>query len=115
MRKVSLGIDCLVSQPIFFLDKWKEFIANLKANVHFIGGVWVLKSLKIANFLRYEVPDIFVPDGIIERIEKASDERSEGIKIAQEIALSLLEREQGVLLMTGNDFSLAKQLLDGPG
>jgi len=52
---------------------------------------------------------------LIERIEKASDERSEGIKIAQEIALSLLEREQGVLLMTGNDFSLAKQLLDGPG
>lgn len=111
-RKISLGVDFLVSQPIFSLERWNEFIAGMEGDVYFIGGVWVLKSLKIANFLRYEVPGIFVPDDIIERMENAKDERSEGMKIAEEIALALLEQGQAILLMTGNDLTLAKQLLE---
>lgn len=112
-RKISLGVDFLVSQPIFSLERWNEFIAGMEGDVYFIGGVWVLKSLKIANFLRYEVPGIFVPNDIIERMENAKDERSEGMKIAEEIALALLEQGQAILLMTGNDLTLAKQLLEG--
>lgn len=112
-RKISLGVDFLVSQPIFSLERWNEFIGGMEGDVYFIGGVWVLKSLKIANFLRYEVPGIFVPSDIIERMENAKDERSEGIKIAEEIALALLEQGQAILLMTGNDLTLAKQLLEG--
>lgn len=113
LRKISLGVDFLVSQPIFSLDKWDEFLRFIRGYVYFIGGVWVLKNLKMANFLRNEVPGVSVPDGIIERMEKADDERKEGIKIAREIIQSLLERGQAVLLMTGNDLILAKQVLEG--
>ncbi len=113
MRKISLGVDFLVSQPIFSLDKWDEFVKNIKQLAYLVGGVWVLKNSRVANFLRYEVPGVFVPDDIIERMEKAQDERGEGIKIAREILIELLAREQPVLLMTGNDFSLARQLLEG--
>lgn len=112
LRKISLGADFLVSQPIFSLSAWDEFIKSLKTKTYFIGGVWVLKNLKIAYFLRYEVPGVFVPDDVIERMKETSDERREGIKIAGEITRGLLERGQGTLLMTGNDFSLAQELLE---
>ncbi|MBC7328676.1 methylenetetrahydrofolate reductase, partial [bacterium] len=87
-------------------------ISGLNADVFLIGGVWVLKSLRMANFLRYEVPGVFIPDEIIERLEKASDEREEGLQIALEIIEYLLEKNYGIMLMTGNDLTIAKEILE---
>lgn len=113
IKKIFLGVDFLVSQPVFALDRWDEFVNALKKEVYIIGGVWVLKSLKMANFLRYEVPGVFIPDEVMERMDRASDEKGEGVNIAREIVNALFERKQAILLMTGNDFTLAEQLLEG--
>ncbi|MGB9608330.1 MAG: methylenetetrahydrofolate reductase [bacterium] len=112
LRKISLGVDFLVSQPIFSLQRWDEFTSKLPKGVFLIGGVWILKSLRMANFLNNEVPGVFVPEEVMERMEKASDERAEGIRIAKEIALALLKRGMGIMLMTGNDFQIAKEFFE---
>jgi homocysteine S-methyltransferase len=112
MRKISLGVDFLVSQPIFSLEKFREFTSQLPSNIYLIGGIWILKSFRIANFLRNEVPGVFVPDDVMERMSRAEGQREEGIKIASEIAEELLREGKGVMLMTGNDFSLARDFLE---
>ena len=112
LRKISLGVDFLVSQPIFSLEKFQDFIRGLPSNVFLIGGIWILKSARVANFLRNEVPGVLVPDDVIERMSKAQNEREEGIKIACETAEHLLKEGKGVMLMTGNDFSLARDFLE---
>ena len=78
LRKISLGVDFLVSQPIFSLEKFQYFTAILPSNIYLIGGIWILKSVKIANFLRNEVPGIFVPDDVIERMSKRKNREKKG-------------------------------------
>jgi 5,10-methylenetetrahydrofolate reductase len=112
LRKISLGVDFLVSQPIFSLERFREFTSQLPSNIHLIGGIWILKSFKLANFLRNEVPGVFVPDDVMERMAKAEEQRKEGIKISCEAAIQLLKEGKGVMLMTGNDFSLAMDFLE---
>ena len=60
-------------------------------------GIWPLVSLRNAEFLKYEVPGVDVPDWVIEEMKKAGDSKEDGIKRGIEIALRTIEKAKNLV------------------
>ena len=60
---------------------------GLHERVHILAGVGPLRSPKAAEFLRSRVPGVFVPDALVERLNKTPKPRwqEEGMQICVEI------------------------------
>ncbi len=89
-KKINAGAQFLQTNVVFDdngLEKWLECLdkRNILEKVHILIGVTPLKSLKMANHLKFEIPGIVIPDSIIKRIEMAGESaQEEGIQIALE-------------------------------
>lgn len=106
-KKVSAGAHLTMTQPIFDPQVWKRFY-NLYEKRHgpfpvpVLIGILPLQSHRHASFLHNEVPGITLSEEALRRMERAGAEgRREGVKMAQELLLELMEmpRVQGVYLM----------------
>ncbi|MBR2069265.1 MAG: bifunctional homocysteine S-methyltransferase/methylenetetrahydrofolate reductase [Candidatus Gastranaerophilales bacterium] len=93
-NKYQAGAEYAITQPVFdseallgFLDKASKKGINLPV----VAGIWPLVSLKNALFLKNEVPGVYIPDSIIEKMEKAKT-KEEGVKIGIEIAHEIKEK-----------------------
>jgi len=83
-EKVSAGANFVQTQPIYdveLLEKFLKLTAHI--NIPKIIGIMPLKSYKMVEYLNNNLPGIFVPPRIKERMKGKDVE--EGIKIAQEI------------------------------
>ena len=58
-------------------------------NKPILAGILPLVNVRHANFLHNEVPGIFIPDEIRNRIEAAGDE---GVKAGVEITVELIDQ-----------------------
>ena len=98
--KVAAGAEFAITQPVFDLDALKRFIEKVKDfRIPFIVGIWPLASLRNAEFMKYEVPGVTVPDSIIRRMEKfdaKDDQLKVGIEIAQEMASHVRKISHGI-------------------
>ena len=102
-RKLDLGADFVMTQPIFDWKKAREIHAALRdCPVPVFVGVMPLVSGRNANFLHNEVPGIQIPERIRRRMFKFQDERArrEGLTVAAEIVESLLDYFKGIYLIT---------------
>jgi homocysteine S-methyltransferase len=102
-RKVAAGAQYAMTQPVFdvrLVEETKRRTAHL--NIPIFIGVWPLLSGRQAEFLHHEVPGIVVPDQVrAEMAGREGDEgRSCGLRIAREIAESVLATFPGVYLIT---------------
>ena len=97
--KVEAGCDYAITQPIYNVDAYQEFMdkANFSKTVPIIMGIWPLVSLRNAEFLKYEVPGVDVPDWVIEEMKKAGDSKEDGIKRGIEIALRTIEKAKNLV------------------
>ncbi|UCC73561.1 MAG: bifunctional homocysteine S-methyltransferase/methylenetetrahydrofolate reductase [Gemmatimonadota bacterium] len=100
--KVDAGAQFAVSQPVFDVARFREFLAQI-AHVRrpIIAGVWPLVSFRNAEFMNNEVPGVVVPDPILERMRLASERgkeaaMGEGLAIAREMVEALEPLVQGV-------------------
>jgi homocysteine S-methyltransferase len=100
--KVDAGAQFVVTQPIFDVETFLEFLRRIDhVRIPTIAAVWPLVSYRNAEFLNNEVPGIEVPDRILERMRKASEESkeagmAEGLAIAREMVEQLQPHVQGV-------------------
>lgn len=93
-NKYTAGAEYAITQPVFDADALLSFLekADKKGiNLPIVAGIWPLVSLKNALFLKNEVPGVFVPDSIIERMEKAKT-REDGLKYGVDIAQEIKEK-----------------------
>jgi homocysteine S-methyltransferase len=120
-RKVSGGAHLTMTQPIFSPDVWKRFFALYEERhgafpVPVLIGVLPLQSHRHASFLHNEVPGITLPESALTRMERAgADGRREGVRMAQELLLELMEmpKVQGVYLMPSfGRYEVACEVLD---
>jgi len=68
-----------------------------------IAGIWPLVSLRMAEFMKNEVPGVYVPDTVIERMSRCDTKESalaEGTTIARELLEELRGAISGVQLST---------------
>jgi methylenetetrahydrofolate reductase (NADPH) len=107
-KKVNAGAQFFQTNLIFEperLDMWLEQLdkRNILDKVYILIGVAPLKSLKIAQYLHYNIPGVSLPEKIMKRMEKAGDSApEEGIQIVLEVIDSVKHKKgvNGVHIMT---------------
>jgi methylenetetrahydrofolate reductase (NADPH) len=106
-KKVNAGAQFFQTNLIFDipgLEIWMNELAkrNILDKVYILAGVTPLKSLKMAQYMDKEVPGIFVPKKLMDRMEAAGDHaEEEGVQIALELiqAIKGLQGIHGIHLM----------------
>lgn len=88
-KKINAGADFIQTQSIFDMERFEKFMEmvrqrGLHKRVHIIAGVTPLKSARVAKIIKERVAGMIVPDHLIDRMERAKDQKAEGIKICIE-------------------------------
>jgi homocysteine S-methyltransferase len=98
--KVEAGAQWAITQPVFdseSLFRFLDFSSQFKIPV--IAGVWPLMSLRNAEFMANEVPGVYVPPKLLERMracKTTEDQRKEGLQIAHELITEIKRSVQGL-------------------
>jgi methylenetetrahydrofolate reductase (NADH) len=104
-KKVNAGAQFFQTNVVFEIGKVEAWLNELKKcdildEVFILIGITPLKSLKMATYMKNEVPGIFIPDAVIKRMETAEaagNAPDEGVRIALETIEGIKKlREQGV-------------------
>jgi methionine synthase / methylenetetrahydrofolate reductase (NADH) len=99
--KVDAGAEFAITQPVFDLEQLDRFLASVESfRIPIIAGIWPLVSLRNAEFLANEVPGVTVPDVVLQRMRRASEQGkeaglTEGVAIAREMLTAVRDRVQG--------------------
>jgi len=93
-KKVAAGAQYIQTQYCFDLARLREFMRaaedlGLLEQVYILVGVGPLRSAKAAEWMRNNVPGMFVPDALIARMAGASDQVREGRNLCVELIQEL--------------------------
>lgn len=98
--KVEAGAQWAITQPVFDSESLFRFLDfSSKFKIPIIAGIWPLKGLRNAEFMANEVPGVYVPPKILERMRKcktAEEQMEEGILIANELVSEIKSSVQGL-------------------
>ena len=100
-KKMNAGAQFFQTNLVFDpdgLDKWLNELAkrDILGKVYILVGITPIKTLKMAQYMDQEVPGVFVPKAILQRLEKAGDHaEEEGVQIALEL-IEAVKGKQGV-------------------
>jgi methylenetetrahydrofolate reductase (NADPH) len=122
-KKVNAGAQFFQTNLIFEperLDLWLEelYKRNVLDKVYILIGVAPLKSLKIAQYLKKNVPGVTLPEKIMNRMEKAGESASEeGVQIALEVIDSVKRKQgiNGIHIMTLSWESIVQRIVTDSG
>lgn len=96
--KIDAGCDYAITQPIYSVEAYKRFVESAGSpKTPIIMGIWPLISLRNAEFLKYEVPGVDVPDWIIEEMQKAGDSKEEALKRGIDIAIRTMHEAKSLV------------------
>jgi len=101
-NKIDKGADFFQTQGVFDPPLFKKFIDRYHQEgfkVPILAGIILIKSSKMARFMNEKIPGIRIPETMVERFDKASDPRSECVKVAVEIIRAIRPQVQGLHLM----------------
>jgi methionine synthase I (cobalamin-dependent)/5,10-methylenetetrahydrofolate reductase len=100
--KVAAGAEFAVTQPIYDIEALDRFLALTETSrVPLIAAIRPFESLLHAEYLANEVPNVHVPDALIDRMRRADalgGAADEGVAIASELAEKVRSRVEGVQL-----------------
>ena len=99
-KKIRAGADFVQTQAIYEVPRfiaWMEKVREqgLHEKAHILASVLPIKSVEMARRMRSGVPGMRLPDEVVERIERATDAKAEGIRICVE-TIEQLKRVPGV-------------------
>lgn len=116
-RKLAAGAQFFQSQLITDFERLEKFMDQVAigCNKPILAGIFLLKSAKNARFINRNVPGAFIPDAIIDRLEKAADPLDEGITIAAEQVRMAKQLCHGVHIMAVKREDLIPKILDRAG
>ena len=117
--KVDAGAEFAVTQPVFDPAQFLRFLKRIEQyGIPVVAGIRPLRSLRDAEYLCNEVPDVAVPASVVARM-RAAQERgdeaaaAEGVEIAREVLAELHGAVQGVQVSApARRFDLALAVLE---
>src|SRR3989338_8705467 len=99
-KKIQAVAKFFQTQAIYDIDLFKKFLgasSHLKTTI--IAGIVLLKSAGMAKYMNKNVAGVFVPDNLIEEIDKAKDKSAKSIEIAARLIKELKPMCQGIHIM----------------
>jgi homocysteine S-methyltransferase len=93
--KKEAGAEYIITQPVFDVDSLEKFLEKADlGSLSLIAGIWPLVSLRNAEFMKNEVPGVYVPDEVLSRIAKY-ETKDDQLKAGIEIAQGMIDRVAG--------------------
>ncbi|CEN80292.1 methylenetetrahydrofolate reductase [Paraclostridium sordellii] len=95
-KKINAGAEFFQTQAVYDIDTMRYFRSHTKdMNTKVLAGIIPLKSPRMAKFMNANVPGIYVPEELIDRLKSVGKENwvNEGIKIAGELIKQLKEED----------------------
>jgi len=97
-QKIDAGAEFAITQPVFDAPSLLAFLDGMRGAkmIPVVAGIWPLVSQRNAEFMKNEVPGVYVPDEVVTRMSRCDSKEAameEGIAIARE----LLEALRGVI------------------
>jgi len=121
-KKIEAGAQFIQSQYCFDMDILKSMMKRavdlgLTEKAFILPGVGTLASAKTAKWLRKNVPGVHIPDTIIERLNGAENQKSEGQKICVELMQEVKEIEgvSGVHIMAYRQEEFVAEMVEASG
>ncbi len=121
-KKWEAGADFIQTQYCFDVPRLREFMARvcdlgLPEKLFILIGVGPLRSAKIAEWMRANVPGVYIPDEIINRLKGAHKQVLEGKKLCVEIIQQVKEISgvSGVHVMAYRQEELVAEIIEEAG
>jgi 5,10-methylenetetrahydrofolate reductase len=124
-KKIAAGAQFIQTQYCFDLPLFERFMARVRdQGLHercfILVGVGPLVSARAARWMRSNVPGIHVPDGIIDRLDKAGSPkaaRAEGKALCVELIQQVREIDgvKGVHVMAYRQEELVSEIIQSSG
>ena len=101
-KKIEAGAQFFITPPLFDLSAIQPYLKRVDLNqTKIIPTVLLLKSLGMARYMARNVDHVYIPDSLIQRIQKAPEKVRECVRIASEMVTTLKQEGfGGVLLAT---------------
>ncbi len=122
LKKAAAGQEFALTQMIFNVERFAEWMSyvrdeGLHERVHILAGVGPLKSARMAEFMRFKIAGMEVPDHVVERMRSARKPRREGLAICLEIIQQVREIEgvHGVHVMAIDWERMVPRLVERAG
>ena len=102
--KADAGADFAVTQPVFEPDRLLAFLGRVEGfGVPILAGLLPALSLRNAEYLANEVPGLFVPRHVLDRMHRAAErgpdaEAREGVAIVREVFDEIRDAVTGVVV-----------------
>jgi 5,10-methylenetetrahydrofolate reductase len=102
MKRFEAGARFFITPPLFDTAAIEPFLKRIKRpEIIIIPTVLLLKSLGMARYISRNMPHIYIPDALIERLQRSPDKVRECLQIASELVVTLKkEGFRGVFLST---------------
>ena len=123
--KVTAGADFIQTQPIYNIEGFKKYMElvreeRLHEEVKILAGITPVTSLAAARYMKTKVPNVDIPEIIIERLKKARNKEEaaeEGLRIVVETInqLKQIEGVAGVHIMTLQREELIPRICNAAG
>ena len=123
-KKVEAGADFIQTQYCFDVPRIRQFLKQvcdmgLDERVYILVGIGLLRSEKVAEYLRTQVPGVVIPDKIVDRLRKTPKEkkREEGKRISVEIIRQVQEIKcvSGIHVMAYRQEEMVAELVEQAG
>ena len=97
-KKIAAGAQFVQSQYCYDVPMLVEYMKRVRdMGLHeecfILVGVGPLASARTARWMRTNVPGVHIPDGVIERLEGAADQKAEGKRLCIDIINEVKEIE----------------------
>lgn len=117
-KKARAGAVFFITQAIYEVEVLKRFmdgVHNRGIKAHVIAGVIPLKSRRMAEFMNGNIPGIFVPEKLIEMLERypEADRKKVSAEMAREIIGQCCGLVSGVHLMPIGWYDMVPWLVSG--
>jgi 5,10-methylenetetrahydrofolate reductase len=99
-KKADAGAQFFITPPLFELEAIKSFMSRIdERKIKIIPTVLLLKSVGMARYMARNVENVFIPDDLITRLQKAGDKVRECVRIAAETVAAVRQAKFGGVLI----------------
>jgi len=99
-KKIAAGAEFFQTQAVYDIAQFKKFLDSIKhLKTTIIAGIVLLKSAGMARYMNKNVSGVFVPDNLIEEMDKAEKKGKKSVEIAARLIKELKPLVNGIHIM----------------